>query len=203
MKRIWIAGLLMGGALLSSCTPMVAGSGAVATGMVAERRGAGDYVEDNWAAWKIRSKYIRSDLVKVGNINVSVYQGRVLLTGAAASEEEIAEAIDLAKRTRGITEVSSEIKVQSETAKEIANDVWISTHVKAKLFSSDEVRGIDIHVETTKGVVYLTGQAQTLDERNKAIELAQRVKGVQEVVSYILVDGKAIPVSNEYSRQPE
>jgi osmotically-inducible protein OsmY len=203
IKRIWIAGLLMGGVLLSACTPMVAGSGAVATGMVAERRGAGDYVEDNWAAWKIRSKYVRSELVKVGNINVSVYQGRVLLTGAAASEEEIVEAVDLAKRTRGITEVSSELKVQSSTAKEIANDVLISTQVKAKLFSSNEVRGIDIHVETTKGIVYLTGQAQTLDERNQAIEVAQRVKGVLEVVSYILVDGKAIPVNSESLREPK
>jgi osmotically-inducible protein OsmY len=196
VKRTWIAVLPAFFLLFSACAPMVAGSGAVATGMVAERRGAGDYVEDNWAAWRIRTKYVQSKLVKVGNINVSVYQGRVLLTGAAASAEEIAEAVRLAKMTRGILEVASEIQVQSESTEEIAHDAWISTQVKTKLFTDNAVRGIDIHVETTKGIVYLTGQAQALPERNRAIELARQVRGVKEVVSYILVDGKAIPLTD-------
>ena len=180
--------------LFSACTPMVAGSGAVATGMVGERRGAGDYVEDNWAAWKIRSQYIQSNLVKVGNVNVSVYQGRVLLTGAAASQAEITEAVRLAKAVRGVVEVASELKVQSETSEEIATDAWISTQVKARLLASQHVRGLDIHVETTKSVVYLTGQAQTLRERNLAIDIARGISGVREVVSYILVDGETLPV---------
>jgi osmotically-inducible protein OsmY len=190
VKRAWITVLPLIFLLFSACTPMVVGGGgAVATGMVAERRGAENYVEDNWAAWKIRSAYVRSEIVKMGNINVSVYQGRVLLTGAAASQGEIREAVRLAKLTRGISEVASEIQVQSETSKEIAQDVWISTQVKAKLFSGGGVRGIDIHVETTKKIVYLTGQAASLGERNRAIELAKQVKGVIEVVSYILVNG--------------
>jgi osmotically-inducible protein OsmY len=189
--------------VFSACAPMaIAGGGTVATGMVAERRGAGDYVEDNWSAWKIRSLFAQSELVKVGNINVSVYQGRVLLTGAAASEEEITEAVRLAKTTRGIMEVASEIKVQSESSQEIALDAWISTQVKTKLFTDKNVRGIDIHVETTKGIVYLTGQAKTLAERDRAIELAKSVKDVREVVSYILINGKAIPVqSDEHNNQ--
>ncbi len=195
VKRAWVVLVPALFLLLSSCVPAFVGGGVVATGMVAERRGAGDYVEDNWVAWRIRSKFIQSNLVKVGNINVSVYQGRVLLTGAAASEEEIAESIRLAKETRGVINVDSEILVQSETSEELAHDAWISTQVKAKLFTNNGVRGIDIHVETTKSVVYLTGQAQTLDERNLAIEIARAVRGVREVVSYILVDGKTIPVT--------
>ncbi|MBF0381476.1 MAG: BON domain-containing protein [Magnetococcales bacterium] len=198
IKRVFTiilpVGLLL---LISGCTSVAVGTGAVATGMVAERRGAGDYVEDIWVAWKIRGSFVQSEKVRVANVNVSVYQGRVLLTGVAASQEEISEAISLAKNTRGVLEVSSEIQVQSETPKELANDVWISTQVKSRLFSSDHVRGIDIHVETTKGVVYLTGQAQSVEERDQAIESAKSVSGVVEVVSYILVNDKAIPVYNK------
>ena len=193
-------GLLL---LVSACTSVAVGTGAVATGMVAERRGAGEYVEDIWVAWNIRGSYIKSDIVKVANINVSSYQGRVLLTGVAASKEEIKEAISLAKKTRGVLDVASEIKVDSETAKELAKDAWISTQVKSRLFSSDHVRGIDIHVETTKGVVYLTGQAQSIAERDQALESAKLVKGVVEVVSYILVNNKAIPVYKKKSSIPE
>jgi osmotically-inducible protein OsmY len=197
-KRAWITILPIGLLLLvSACTSIAVGTGAVATGMVAERRGAGEFVEDVWVSWKIRGFFIKSDLVRVANINVSSYQGRVLLTGVAASQEEIDEAISLAKDTRGVVKVSSEVQVQSETAKELAKDVWISAQVKSRLFSSDHVRGIDIHVETTKGVVYLTGQAQSITERDQAIESAKTVKGVVEVVSYIMVNDKAIPVYNK------
>ncbi|MBF0444737.1 MAG: BON domain-containing protein [Magnetococcales bacterium] len=203
-KRAWITILPIGLLLLvSACTSVAIGTGAVATGMVAERRGAGEFVEDIWVAWKIRGSYIESDIVRVANINVSAYQGRVLLTGVAASQGEIDEAVSLAKNTRGVLEVSSEIKVQSETAKELANDLWISAQVKSRLFSSDHVRGIDIHVETTKGVVYLTGQAQSIVERDQAIESAKSVKGVVEVVSYIMVNNKAIPVYKKNSSTPK
>ncbi|MBF0454624.1 MAG: BON domain-containing protein [Magnetococcales bacterium] len=201
IKRTWLLFLPLFSLLFSGCAPMIiGGGGAVATGMVGERRGAGNYVEDNWIAWKIRSNYIRSSIVKIGNINVAVYQGRVLLTGAAASEEEIKEATRLAQLVRGVEKVDSELRVQSETLEEIAHDSWISTQVKAKLFSDSEVRGLDIHVETTKKIVYLTGQAQSLAERNRAIDLAKEVKWVEEVVSYILVNGESIPLSRTTSK---
>lgn len=189
VEREWLGvGFMSLLLLFSSCAPMVVGTGAVATGMIGERRGASEYVDDNWAALKIRSAYYQSPIVKVSNINVSVYQGRALLTGAAASETEIQEAVRIAKGTRGVLEVSSEIKVQSETSEEIAKDAWISTQVKARFFADTVVRAIDIHVETTKGVVYLTGRAATVVERNQAVALARMVQGVVEVVSYIDVD---------------
>ncbi|MBF0193318.1 MAG: BON domain-containing protein [Magnetococcales bacterium] len=193
-------GLLL---LVSACTSVAVGTGAVATGMVAERRGAGEYVEDSWVAWNIRGSFFKSDVVKFANINVSSYQGRVLLTGVAASQEEIDEAVSLAKQTRGVVKVDSEVIVDSETPEELANDVLISALVKSSLFSSDHVRGIDIHVETTKGVVFLTGQAQTIAERDQAIEAAKTVKGVKEVVSYILINDKAIPVYKNTSSSSE
>ena len=176
---------------------MVAGGGLVATNAVAERRGPDSFIEDNWVAWKIRSTYIKSDAVQAGNINVSVYNGKVLLTGTASSQNEIKEAIAIAKKTRGVTDVSSELAVQHATAMELAQDVWISNQVKIKLLADQRVRGLDIHVETTKGVVYLTGMAKTVPERDRSIEIAQSVKGVAEVVSYIEVEGKSLPLADQ------
>lgn len=183
---------------LPGCIPMViAGGGATAAGAVAERRGFDNYLEDGWVANKIRANYIDSDKVKLANINVSVYNGTVLLTGAAASQEEIEEAIRIAKQTRGVTKVASELKVQHETIGELTNDTLISNMVKVRLLGSEEVRGIDIHVETTKGVVYLTGIAARVEERDIAVDIARKVDGVKEVVSYIEVDSRHKPVKPE------
>ncbi|MBF0215217.1 MAG: BON domain-containing protein, partial [Magnetococcales bacterium] len=129
------------------------------------------------------------------NINVSVYQGAVLLTGTASSQAEIDSAIAIAKNTRGVVKVHSELKVQHATFGELTKDAWFTNEVKIRLLADEQVRGLDIHVETTKGVVYLTGTAQSTAERNRAVEIARQVSGVREVVSYIEVDAKSQPLA--------
>ena len=190
--------LLTAAALLSGCAaPAMVGGGAVMTSMLGEQRSPENYLEDNWVAWKIRSYYVRSEKVRAGNINVSVYNGAVLLTGAAASQEEIDEAVSIAKGTRGVMSVHSEIKVQFESATELAADVLISNQVKLKFIANKDIRGLDIHVETTKAVVFLTGEAKSVQERDLAVEIARKIPGVREVVSYIGVNDKPIADSSD------
>lgn len=177
---------------------MVASGGLMATaGAMGERRGMDEYVEDNWVSWKIRSAYIQSEEVKAGNINVSTYMGKVLLTGTAVSQEEIDAAVAIARKTRGVREVASELKVQFVTASEMAQDVLLSNHIKFLFLADQAVRGLDIHVETTKGVVFLTGLAKNVTERDRALDLARGVQGVKEVVSYIEISGQTLPLARD------
>ena len=172
--------------LLPACVPVVVGGGILATGsIVGESRTMDSHLEDSWVAMKIRSYYVRSPLVQVGNIGVSAYNGKVLLTGSAASQEEIDEATRIARGTRGVIHVRSEIRVQYVSAAELATDALLTHKVKLELLADNGVHGLDIHVKTTKKVVYLTGAVRTVQERDRAIEVARRVPGVREVVSYI------------------
>ncbi|MBF0126543.1 MAG: BON domain-containing protein [Magnetococcales bacterium] len=180
---------------LTGCVPMDTPNGPISSGLLGERRSPESAIEDNLLAMKLRTYYMRHDKVSLANINVSVFQGAVLLTGTASSQEEIDTALSIAKATRGVTKVHSELKVQQESLGEITKDAWYSNEVKIRLLADEQVRGVDIHVETTKGVVYLTGLAQSVAERNRAIEVARQVKGVKEVVSYIEVDPKTQPVT--------
>lgn len=184
MARGWMVALVVG--LLSGCAPIVGGG--VVTGVSVERRGTVEMVEDLWVSNKIRSAYIESDKVSWGNVNVTVFRGKVLLTGTAANEEEVQESVRIAKAIRGVRAVHSELKVQYASAQELAEDTWISTQVKMMLLRDEQVRGLDIHVDTTKNVVYLTGLAASIQERDRAARIASVVKGVKEVVSYIEVD---------------
>ena len=186
MDMGWKGLFLLACTLLSACAPVLVGGGMVATtSVVGERRAVDSNLEDSWVGMKIRSYYVQSPLVRVGNIGVSVYNGKVLLTGSAANQEEIDEAIRIAKNTRGVLAVHSEIKQQYVSPSELANDAFITQKVKIKLLADDSVHGLDIHVKTTKGVVYLTGSVRSLRERDQAIKLVREVGGVREVVSYI------------------
>ncbi|MEO5367010.1 MAG: BON domain-containing protein [Magnetococcus sp. WYHC-3] len=196
-------GMLLAALLLGGCVPVV-GTGALLGTTVAlgERRGPEGFLEDQWVKMKLTSAYIRSDDVSWGNINVSVYQGKVLLTGTAASEKEIQEAVHIARNTRGVTEVASELRVQSIDAAGYADDVIISRKVKLAILGDKRVRGLDFHVEVTKKTVFLTGLAHTIAERDTVIEIARNIQGVAEVVSYIEVDKDTIPVRKPGS-EPE
>ncbi len=180
---------------LAACVPMDQPNGSISSGIMGERRSPDDAIEDNVLAIKLRSYYMRSDKVSAANINVSVYEGMVLLTGTASSQQEIDSAVDIAKATRGVKKVHSELKVQHATFMELTKDVWYTNQVKIRILADEQVRGLDIHVETTKGVVYLTGTAQSLAERDRAIEIARQVKGVAEVVSYIKINVNAQPLT--------
>ncbi|MBF0340673.1 MAG: BON domain-containing protein [Magnetococcales bacterium] len=180
---------------VAGCVPMDSPNGAVSSGILGERRSPESAIEDNMLAMKLRSYYMRSDKISASNINVSVYQGAVLLTGTAASQSEIDNAINIAKNTRGVVKVHSELKVQHATFTELTKDAWYTNEVKIRLLADERVRGLDIHVETTKAVVYLTGTAQSVAERDRAVEVARQVGGVRQVVSYIEIDARSQPIT--------
>lgn len=196
MTGLRVVILLMLVQALSACVPMDSSKGTITSGFLGERRSPESAMEDNLLAIKLRGYYMRSDKVSAANINVSVYDGTVLLTGAAASQEEIDAALSIAKGTRGVVKVFSELKVQHASLTETTKDAWYTTEVKSRLLADEQVRGMDIHVETTKAVVYLMGMAQSVAERNRAVEVARQVKGVQEVVSFIEVKSSAQPVNS-------
>ncbi|MDH4652067.1 BON domain-containing protein [Pseudomonas sp. JG-B] len=72
------------------------------------------------------------------------------------------------------------------TAKETGGDIadsWITTKVKSTLMYSSNVNGSDISVSTNSGIVTLSGLVDNDAERDRAIELAQNVRGVKSVRS--------------------
>ncbi len=189
--------MLAAATLLSGCAIMTGGQGAepreatTPSAAGADNSGIGQvktYVDDGLIATMIRLAYVRSERIRVANINVTVDRGRVLLTGSSSSKSEIDEAIRLAKGIQGVRNVTSELKVQHASVAELAGDALITSKVKVKLLADRTVRGLSIEVETTKGVVYLIGMVRSVAERDQAVELARRIGGVREVVSYIEVD---------------
>jgi osmotically-inducible protein OsmY len=67
------------------------------------------------------------------------------------------------------------------------DDSWITTKVKSDLLAAKNVSSTHISVNTTKGVVTLTGTAATTQESNKAAEIARSVAGVKAVENDIRI----------------
>ena len=63
----------------------------------------------------------------------------------------------------------------------VIDDTVITTKIKAAYVRDPVVGALDIHVDTIKGVVYLSGLADSEAERERAATLARSVEGVVEV----------------------
>ena len=67
------------------------------------------------------------------------------------------------------------------------DDSWITTKVKSEMVANNDVSARNISVNTTKGVVKLTGTAASLQESNRAAQIARGVAGVKAVENDIRV----------------
>jgi len=70
-------------------------------------------------------------------------------------------------------------------------DTWITTKVKADLLASGKTSGTDISVETTNGVVWLSGTVATQAEKDQAVTEAKGIEGVKKV------DASKLKVANK------
>lgn len=69
------------------------------------------------------------------------------------------------------------------------SDTWITTKVKTELLAADKVKGTSIEVETSNGVVTLSGNVATEAEKSKAVDVARQIKGVTDVDATALMVG--------------
>jgi len=76
---------------------------------------------------------------------------------------------------------------QVDKAGQIIDDTTITTKVKSALLNELEMQSTKISVATDKGVVTLSGSADSMVKINKAIKLAGAVDGVQSVKSTLVM----------------
>lgn len=75
-------------------------------------------------------------------------------------------------------------------AKDLMDDSAITTKIKGEFAKDKEVSAMAIHVDTSHGVVKLSGNAKSKDEADKAVAIAKGTKGVTSVDNQIKVGMK-------------
>jgi osmotically-inducible protein OsmY len=83
--------------------------------------------------------------------------------------------------------VGCAITSSRESTGEFLDDAAITTKVKSSLVADPLLSASAISVETTQGVVHLTGTVKSEQERHRAIQLVQGVAGVREIIVRDLV----------------
>ena len=115
-------------------------------------------------------------------------QSRVLLTGTVEKIDLKIEATRIAWGVEGVKTVINEIQISnSDNILNFADDLVISTKVMGKLVLDENVNSLNYNIETVNKIVYIIGIARSENERNKVLDLAREVFGVEQVIDYITI----------------
>lgn len=192
MNRILIISICALPFFLTSCaaTGLVAGVGAKA-GIAATQEGG---VAGAWSDTKIQAEindlWFNHDIDMFRKIDMTVKQGRVLLTGVVQNPEHRVEAVRLAWQPKGVKQVINEVRVAEDPGiSRFARDAWVSTRLRTALTFDKIVQSINYNIDTVDGVIYLMGIGQNQAELNRVIEIARTIPDVKQVVSYVKLAG--------------
>ena len=143
---------------------------------------------DAWITTKVKMALLTTDGVSSTAINVDTIDGRVTLHGTVGSAGEKQKAEQSAQAINGVREVRNLLAVVAPAAQDAAAvaDDKIETSVEAALERDPMLDDSDIEVASVNGgVVVLSGEAETLSDHLRAIEVARAVPGVRRVASQV------------------
>ncbi|MBX7229435.1 MAG: BON domain-containing protein [Burkholderiaceae bacterium] len=183
-KTVFIT-LLSAGVItqLSGCFPLMAGA-MVGTSLAAtDRRTLGTQLEDRQIQLKAETTIASS--MQGENVNVTVFNRRVLLTGQTPNLELKNKAEQLARSVENVREVINALEVGiASSLVSRSNDALLTSKVKATFVDAKDVFSNAFKVTTERGVVYLMGRV-TQAEGDRAADLTSRIAGVSKVVKVL------------------
>jgi len=169
---------------LSGCAPVIVAAGASAGGAVIYDERSLDTIYHDAEITQQAQYNLKSDPALKGltHINVTSFNGTVLMVGQVARSELRPKAYQLVSDIPGVKHIHNELTVEGLTsAATRSSDVWITTKVKSAILAEKGLHSAQIKVLTENGVVYLMGLV-TQKHADTATNVARSVMGVRKVV---------------------
>ena len=144
----------------------------------------GNFMDDSAITAKVKAALVDHDNIKSTDISVKTDQKVVTLSGFVESQTQAEEAVKVAKGVEGVSSVSDKLHVRDSkesSVKGYAGDAATTSEIKAKLLADDIVPSRMVKVETTDGVVQLSGTVDSQAQSDRAESIAKAVDGVKSV----------------------
>jgi hyperosmotically inducible protein len=150
-------------------------------------------VSDSWITSKTKIALFADERVPGREVSVETVNGVVSLRGKVDSADAKMAAEQVAQGIEGVKHVKNELQVIAPAQRDRvdAKDNEITKQVKRRISEDPRFKGADIKVDTTNGVVRLTGDVPNVTTAARASEMARQVTGVRAVKNELTVKSGA------------
>jgi hyperosmotically inducible protein len=193
LMAVVLGSVLVSGSALAEETMMNKASGVVdSTGakIDSSMKKVDNYMDDSGITAKVKSALVDDKAIKSTDISVETEKGVVTLSGFVATQAQAEQAVKVAGQVEGVKSVSDKLHVKDEatqSVKSYAGDTATTSELKAKLLADDIVPSRNVKVETTDGVVQLSGEVKTQAQSDRAESIAKAIDGVKSVKNDLAV----------------
>jgi len=149
---------------------------------------------DTWISMKVRTALLFHRNVSATGTSVYVKDGIVTLQGEAASMAQKELTTEYAKDVDNVKEVRNEMTIAQTPAKpgetigDKIDDASITAQVKSSLLSHRSTSALKTKVETTDGVVTVSGVAKNDAEKSLVTKLVTDINGVSNVINNMTIE---------------
>jgi hyperosmotically inducible protein len=149
---------------------------------------------DAWISMKVKCALLFHRNVSATGTTVYTKNGIVTLQGEASSMAQKELTTEYAKDIDNVKAVKNEMTIAKTPAKpgetmgEKIDDASITAQVKASLLSHHSTSALKTKVETTDGVVTLSGIAKNDAEKSLVTKLVNDINGVTSVINNMTVE---------------
>ncbi|CAI1059722.1 Osmotically-inducible protein Y precursor [Serratia fonticola] len=193
LMAVVLGSVLVSGSALAEETMMNKASGVVdSTGakIDSSMKKVDNYMDDSGITAKVKTALVDDKAIKSTDISVETEKGVVTLSGFVATQAQAEKAVDVAGRVEGVKSVSDKLHVKdqaTQSVKSYAGDTATTSELKAKLLADDIVPSRNVKVETTDGMVQLSGEVKTQAQSDRAESIAKAIDGVKSVKNDLAV----------------
>ena len=191
-------------ALQAGCATVSAVGGATIGMATNQDRTVGQNIDDSASAATVKSRLLALDRGSYMRVSVQVAEGQLLLAGMVPTNDHKAMAERIAWGVRSIESVSNQLEVgRNAGLLRTGMDNFVAAQVRSKLLADPQIKGVNFNIETQHGVVYLMGLARSDEELARAAEITSLVRGVERVVSYVVVRAQDPSIRQAAARSPD
>lgn len=152
-------------------------------GVISDDRPLNEDASDIALYTKLREKLAQRDIKSVLDVQLTVFQGAVLLTGALPNYDEIAQTVEKVWQTPGVNYVYNYIRMGKtldpvQTSEEIA----LSSSIRTKLTLTEGIKSSNYKLVLDDGVVYVMGLKKDQEEWRRARAVIADTYGVDKII---------------------
>jgi len=181
MKKI-ISSLLI--LLLTACSS--AGQFGAGVNITFDPRTIGMQIDDTIMQKNLSARMALADKKYFISLQSKVLDGRIFLSGKVDEPEEKIKITKMAWETKGVRSVKNAITIKGQSNfKNTAKDILITSQLRTALIFNKKTKARNYTLETVNKKIYIFGIAMDEVEKKEAINEANKIYDVKEVIPSI------------------
>ena len=154
--------------------------------VVMDERELSDDWNDTKINMSIRTQFLKDKINYVLDVEITVFEGEVLLNGAIPTIEDMERIIEIAWQTKGVSKVYNYIRVSSPSnLATTTKDALIASSIRTELMMTSGITSVNYKITLDEGILYMMGIAKNADELQAVMNIIYATDGVERVISHI------------------